>query len=105
LGLGRGHFGDITLNQLFDNVQNFNFSMVLNNTELLVYPITFVPFSFLYYRLVKSYMNHCDNIKDIRRIKNERLMLEQLKIRRVSIALAVGLFIPLSTRFANGIKI
>ena len=92
-----GNFGDITINQLLENIQNYNFSMVLNNTELLIYPITFVPFSLLYYRLVKSYMNHCDNIKDIRRIKNERLMLEQLKIRRVSIALAVGLIIPFSS--------
>jgi hypothetical protein len=92
-----GNFGDITLNQLFENMQSFNFSMVLNNTELLVYPITFVPFSLVYYKLVKSYMNHCDNIKDIRRIKNERLMLEQLKIRRLSIALAVGFIIPLSS--------
>jgi hypothetical protein len=94
-----GSFGVITLNQLFENMQPLRgkFSMVLNNTELLVYPITFVPFSLLYYKLVKSYMNHCDNIKDIRRIKNERLMLEQLKIRRLSIALAVGLIIPLSS--------
>jgi hypothetical protein len=92
-----GNFGDITLNQLFEKTQNFNISMVLNNTELLVYPIAFVPFSLLYYKLVKSYMKHCDNIQDIRRIKNERLMLEQLRIRRVSIAFAVGFFIPLSS--------
>ena len=49
-----GNFGDITLNQLLENIHNYNFSMVLNNTELLVYPTTFLPFSLLYYKLVKS---------------------------------------------------
>jgi hypothetical protein len=92
-----GKFGDITLNQLVDIIQNFNFSMVLDNTELLVYPISLLPFSLIYYKLVRSYMRHCDSIDDIRRIKNERLRMHQLRIRRVSIAATVGLIIPLST--------
>lgn len=96
-----GNFGDITLNQLVYNIQNFNFSMVLDNTELLVYPITLLPFSLVLpdYKLVRSYMRHCDNIEDIRSPlgQNERLRMHQLRIRRVSIAAAVGLIIPLST--------
>ena len=92
-----GDFGDVTLNDLVVNAQNWDYSFFINNHEIILYPLKLVPAGLVYGTLVRSFMKHCDDYHSIMKERDISHRLHLLRIRRVNIATTLGVIIPIAT--------
>jgi hypothetical protein len=92
-----GQFGDITLNELILKGQNLDFSFLMKNQELVIYPLKLISVGLVYGTVVRLFMKHCDDYNSINRIKNIGEKTHFLRVRRVNIAVTLALTAPLAT--------
>jgi len=111
-----GQFGDITLNELILKGQNLDFSFLINNHEILVYPLKLLPAGLVYGTIVRLFMKHCDDYNSIIKERDLIFRTRLLRIRRINplgattlaitAPIATLLFLKLGTMsIFDGIKI
>jgi len=92
-----GQFGDITLNELILKGQNLDFSFLIKNQELVVYPLKLISVGLVYGAVVRLFMKHCDDYNSINRINDIGSRTHFLRVRRVNIAVTLALTAPMAT--------
>ena len=92
-----GQFGDITLNELILKGQHLDFSFLIQNQELIVYPLKLIPVGLVYGTIIRLFMKHCDDNSINSRNYDLETRLHLLRVRRVNIALTLALTAPVAT--------
>jgi len=92
-----GQFGDITLNELILKGQNLDFSFLINNQELIVYPLKLIPIGLVYGTIIRLFVKHCDDYTSIQKETDILKRIHLLRVRRVNIATTLALTAPIAT--------
>ena len=93
-----GELGDTTINDIITSAANFDFSFIINNSHLVVYPMKLIPAGFIYGGLIRYYIKNSSIYKTSRfHIKNENLRFSFQRYQYRQIRLFVTMIAPALT--------
>jgi hypothetical protein len=68
-----GNLGDITLNEITNKILELNYTIIINNLEIILKPLTLIKAGLLYLSIIKVYTIYFDPISYINNIQDENL--------------------------------